>query len=82
VFQVPAPCGRVLARAQLQCLGGSISRSIRWRVRDAVIGFTFQIGLSGSKTCSVVISWNLLSCRLGTSSPAALSRSPALENSN
>jgi len=47
-------------------LAASISRSIRWRVRDAVTGFTFQIGLSASSTCSVVISCTFRSCRIGT----------------
>ena len=34
---------------------------------DAVTGFTLQIALSASNTCSVVISWSFRSCRLGTS---------------
>ena len=56
-----------LAVSSLNALAASINRSIRWRVRDAVTGFSVQIALSASNTCSVVISWSFLSCRLGTS---------------
>lgn len=38
----------------LNALAASISRWIRWRVRDPVTGFTVQIALSASNTSSVV----------------------------
>src|SRR3981189_399625 len=66
VFEVAAPRGRVLTSAKLQRLG-SVHQPLDPLEREAVTGFTLQIGLSASSTCSVVISWTFRSCRLGTS---------------
>lgn len=52
---------------RFKALAASISRAMRWRVRDAVTGFKVQIGVSASNTCSVVISRTFRSCRLGAS---------------
>jgi hypothetical protein len=52
---------------RFKALAASISRAMRWRVRDAVTGFKVQIGESASNTCSVVISRTFRSCRLGAS---------------